>query len=138
MAALLEQQDDGAGRHNGVRPRREAQIDLLVAGIVQGASVEDAAATASLSRSTAYGLLATDGVQDRLRSARASALADASRTAARLAQEAVGVLAHLMRDARSESVRRMAADNLLTHASNMAGTPRSTRGSPCSTSRSTA
>jgi hypothetical protein len=102
------------------RPRREAQIDLFVAALVQGASVPDAATTANLARSTAYEVLGDADVQDRLREARAQALAAASQAAAALAQEAVGVLAQLMREARNESVRRMAADSLLAHATTMA------------------
>jgi hypothetical protein len=120
MTIVLEEEDVDAGRRISCRPRREAQIDLLVAGLVQGASVEDAAEAANLARSTAYELLAQEDVQERLRKARADALAAASRTAAALAQEAVGVLANLMRGARNEGVRRMAADSLLTHAAAMA------------------
>jgi hypothetical protein len=98
------------------RPRRDAQVDALIAGLLQGLTVPQAAATANLARSSAYELLQLPEVQDRLRQARGEALAAAARTAAGLATEAVGVLADLMRKASSEGVRRLAADSLLAHA----------------------
>jgi uncharacterized protein (DUF1501 family) len=87
---------------------------------VQGLGVADAAEAANMARSTAYELLQLPGVQDRLRQARAEALATASQNAAGLATEAVGVLAELMRASGSDAVRRLAADSLLTHASRLA------------------
>ncbi len=39
------------------RPRREAQIDALIGGMVQGLGVAEAAEAASMARSTAYELL---------------------------------------------------------------------------------
>ncbi len=69
-----------------------------------------------MARSTAYELLQLPEVQDRLWQARGEALATASRNAAGLGAEAVGVLADLMRSAGIEGVRRMAADSLLAHA----------------------
>lgn len=102
------------------RPRREAQIDALVGAMVQGLGVSEAADAASMARSTAYELLQLPEVQDRLRQARGEALATASRNAAGLAAEAVGVLAELMRSSGSDAVRRLAADSLRTHASRLA------------------
>jgi hypothetical protein len=102
------------------RPRRDAQVDALIAGLLQGLPVPMAAEAANLARSTAYELLQVPEVQDRLREARGEALAAASRNAAQLAAEAVDVLAELMRGSSSDAVRRLAADSLLTHASRLA------------------
>ncbi len=112
--------EPGRARNITGRPRRDAQVDALLAGMLQGLSVPQAAEAASLARSTAYELLQVPEVQDRLRQARAEALATASRNAAALAAEAVGVLAELMRSSGSDGVRRLAADSLLTHASRLA------------------
>lgn len=112
--------EPGRGRQITGRPRRDAQVDALIAGLLQGLSVPQAAEAASLARSTGYGLLQLPEVQDRLRQARGEALATASRNAAALAAEAVGVLAELMRASGSDGVRRLAADSLLTHASRLA------------------
>jgi hypothetical protein len=88
--------------------------------MVQGLGVADAAEAASMARSTAYELLQLPEFQDRLRQARAEALATASRSAAGLAAEAVGVLTSLMRSSSSDAVKRLAADSLLNRASRLA------------------
>jgi hypothetical protein len=117
-----EREGGGAPRSRCVtgRPRRDAQVDALIAGLLQGLPVSKAAEAANLARSTAYEILQVPKVQDRLREARGEALATASRKAAELAGEAVDVLAGLMRGSSSDAVRRLAADSLLTHASRLA------------------
>jgi hypothetical protein len=102
------------------RPRRDAQVDLLVAAIVKGASVPEAAKTARLATSTAYEVLQEPAVKDRLAQVRSEALKSAAQTAAGLANEAIGTLAALMRQSKSDAVRRLAADSLLVHANAMA------------------
>jgi hypothetical protein len=102
------------------RVRRDAQIDLLVAGIVRGLPVPKAAEAASMATSTAYEVLQDPAVKDRLAQVRSDALKSAAQTAAGLANEAVETLATLMRDSKSDAVRRLAADSILVHASTMA------------------
>lgn len=98
------------------RPRREAQIDVLIAGLVSGLSVPDAAERAGMARSSAYEELDREDVRERLDRARAEVLGEAVRKSAALCGEALGTLAELMRGASSESVRERAATSLLSAA----------------------
>lgn len=102
------------------RPRREAQIDALLAGIMEGGTVTQAAEVAGLARSTAYELLQQPGVRDRLAALRAESLREAATVAAAVACEAIATLADLMRSSKHEGIRK-AADSLLMHAEALAG-----------------
>ena len=98
------------------RPRREAQIDALVAGLLAGDSVSDSADRAGMATSTAYEELKRKDVQDRLAEARGEMVRQAASRAASLCTESIEILAQLARTAESESVRRAAATDLISHA----------------------
>jgi hypothetical protein len=98
------------------RPRREAQIDVLIAGLLAGESVGDSAGRAGMSQASGYEMLQRRDVQDRLADARSELVRQAASRAASLCTESIGILAELARTAESESVRRAAASDLISHA----------------------
>ena len=103
------------------RPRREIQIDALLSGMLAGDSVVDAAKRAGMSRATAYEELRRRDVQDRLTEARGDMVRQAASRASSLCVEAVGILADLARESSSDSVRRQACSDILTHARALKG-----------------
>jgi cell division septum initiation protein DivIVA len=88
----------------------------LVAGLVAGLSVTDAAEKASMARTAAYAALKRPEVRDRVSQASAEMTSAAARKAATLVSGAISVLDELAHGAQSEGVRRQAASDLLSAA----------------------
>ena len=114
MAALAVIDAEGCGGTE--RPRREAQEALLVAGLVSGLTVSEAADKANMARSAAYRSLQRQDLRDKVSQASSEATAAAARKAAGLVSGAIDVLDALAHGAQSEGVRRQAAADLLSAA----------------------
>jgi hypothetical protein len=98
------------------RARREIQEATLVAGMVSGLSVTEAAEKAGMGRTVAYASLKRPEVRERITQASAEATSAAARKAAGMVSGALDVLWSLANGANGEGVRRQASTDLLTHA----------------------